>query len=290
MTKVLITGANGQVAQELLKTAPDGMTIRAVSREGLDITDRVKVAECLQSEQPDIVINAAAYTAVDQAEEDEQTATAINGHAVGLIAELVPEDCYLLHISTDFVFDGEKNTPYVTSDQAKPQSVYGRSKLLGEQLLFEKKPKHSAIIRTAWVYSSHGKNFVNSMLRLMANRDQLNIVVDQVGTPTWAKGLAEVCWQACMAKLEGVYHWSDAGVASWFDFASVIYSLGIETGLLTNEVKIAAIPTEAYPLPAKRPAYSVLNKSELLTALPDAENKHWQQQLRDMFLEYQVKS
>ena len=288
--KVLITGANGQVGKELIKTAPSGIELTAVTREQLDICNAPEVRAFIADIQPDVIINAAAYTAVDAAEDDERAATAVNADAVAILAECAPEHCYLLHISTDFVFDGNTNKPYGTGDTPSPESSYGRGKLLGEELLFSQKPRNSAVIRTSWVYSSHGKNFVNSMLRFMRERDELNIVVDQVGTPTWAKGLAEVCWLACDQKAEGLFHWSDAGVASWYDFAETIQMLGIEHGLLAKPARLNAIPTEEYPLPAKRPAYSVFDKSALLDAIPGLTNKHWLSQLKEMFKEFDVKS
>ena len=290
MKKVLITGANGQLAKELARTAPKDYVITSFSREQLDLSKTTDIEACVAALRPNIVINAAAYTAVDKAESEPSQAQKVNADAVRDIAQAVDEACYFLHISTDFVFDGESNRPYKPSDLASPGSVYGSTKHLGESLLFETKPSNSAVIRTSWVYSSHGKNFVNSMLRFMAERSELSIVVDQLGTPTWAKGLAEVCWQACDQSLEGLFHWSDAGVASWYDFAVAIQRIAIEKGILTTKAELNAIPTEAYPLPAKRPAYSVLDKSEILSALPDLKNKHWYDQLVEMFNEYELKS
>lgn len=288
--KALITGANGQVGKELIKTAPADVELTALTRQQLDICSEADVSALIESVKPDVIINAAAYTAVDAAEDDESAAQKVNADATGILAKCAPDSCYLLHISTDFVFDGRKNIPYTVNDAPNPESSYGKTKLLGEQLLFDNKPHKSAVVRTSWVYSSHGKNFVNSMLRFMRERDILNIVVDQVGTPTWARGLAEVCWLACDQQPEGVFHWSDAGVASWYDFAECIQQLGVAYGLLEKPIILNAIPTEAYPLPAKRPPYSVLDKSALLEALPSLENKHWLSQLREMFKEFDVKS
>lgn len=285
MKKVLVTGANGQLAQELIKQVPQNIELICATRDQLNIANEQELKLFLMEHQPDTIINAAAYTAVDHAESDVDTAESVNVAAVDNLARLAGPDCYLLHISTDFVFSGEKNTPYTTEDKAVPQSVYGATKLSGEQKLMDAKPNNSAIIRTSWVYSAHGKNFVKSMLKFMSERDQLNIVIDQVGTPTWTKGLAEACWAACAGKIEGVYHWSDAGVASWYDFAEAIQKLGLQYGLLKSEVELKPIPSSGYPLPATRPAYSVLDKRKILAALPGLKNVHWLRQLEKMFKE-----
>lgn len=283
--KVLITGAGGQLATELVRTAPQGLELVVLSRADLDISQADSVQSVLAQHQADAIINAAAYTAVDKAESDVDTAYAVNEKGIQYLAQYASPSCYLLHISTDFVFDGEACRPYLVSTVPSPNSVYGASKLAGEKQLLSLKPENSAIIRTSWVYSTHGHNFVKSMLRFIAEREALNIVVDQVGTPTWAKGLATVCWAALEEKLSGLYHWSDAGVASWYDFAEAIKAQGLEHGLIEDAATLKAIPTSAYPLPAQRPAYSVLDKSALLEALPSIENTHWQEQLSLMFKE-----
>jgi len=285
--KVLITGAGGQLAYELARTAPEDVEYRALARADLDISNKDAVEALINGYQPDAVINAAAYTAVDKAESESDTAFSVNEQGVENLAFACAKlDCYFLHVSTDFVFDGRANRPYTPDDLPAPVNVYGHSKLAGEQAVYAKKPKQSAIIRTAWVYSSHGKNFVKSLLHYMAERPELNIVVDQLGTPTWAYGLAEVCWQAVGARIEGTYHWSDAGVASWYDFTEAIQLLGVENGLIESErCVLNAIPTEDYPTPATRPVYTVLDKRKTLEALPGIKNVHWQKQLGLMIKE-----
>ena len=282
MKTVLITGANGQLASELRDTAPGDVNIISCGRGQLDIADADAVNVFFGEHEIDAIINTAAYTAVDQAEHDAEQARRVNVLGVEHLAKACTASCYFLHISTDFVFDGSGNRPYKPNHPAKPLGVYGETKYQGEQHLQAIKPDNSAIIRTSWVYSVYGSNFVKSMLRLMAERDSLNIVVDQVGTPTWARGLAEVCWQALSRHIEGVFHWSDAGAISWFDFAAAIQNLALEQGLLDQAIPLHAIPTEAYPTPARRPAYSVLDKRDLLQALPDLENNHWQVHLKQM--------
>jgi len=290
MKKVLVTGANGQLGQELLGSAPPGIELIAAGRNELDLSDLKAIKAFIKDCQPDVIINAAAYTAVDKAEEDAGSADVINHLAVAELAKAAGESCYFLHISTDFVFDGSKNTPLSEGDVVGPLSVYGQTKLDGENALFGIKPTDSAVIRTSWVYSSHGKNFVNSMLRFMAERDALKIVVDQLGTPTWTKGLAEVCWTVCGHRLSGLYHWSDAGVASWYDFASAVMRLGVEKGILQKPISLCPIPTDEYPLPARRPSYSVMDKRKLLKELPELESIHWQERLALMFDEYEIES
>lgn len=289
MKTVLVTGAGGQLATELVNTCPAGVELVLCQRADLDIGNFNDVKALFSKHQFDAVINAAAYTAVDKAESEKERAFDVNAAGIENLAKACSDDCYLLHISTDFVFNGEKNRPYSPDDVTDPIGIYGESKLLGEQKLMAAKPSNSCIIRTAWVYSCGGGNFVNSMLRYMAERDELNIVVDQVGTPTWAKGLAEVCWQSVDAKLEGCFHWSDAGAISWFDFAAAIQTIAIELGLLQKEARLNAIPSEAYPTPARRPAYSVLDKTKILKALPQLQNLHWQKQLRSMLQELKEK-
>lgn len=284
MTKVIVTGA-GQLAWELQRTAPSGIEFIGLARSELDIAKPEQVAECLQKIQPDVVINAAAYTAVDKAESDAETAAAVNADGPKFLAEQCRAlNAYFLHVSTDFVFDGSASQPYSPDMKKQPLGVYGETKAAGEDAIAQQMENNWAVIRTAWVYSSHGNNFVKTMLRLMADKPQLGVVGDQVGTPTWAKGLALACWAAVDKKIEGLYHWSDAGVASWYDFAVAIQRFGVEKGLLTQSIAINSIGTEDYPTPAQRPAYSVLDKKKILTALP-LTSVHWQEQLSAMMAE-----
>ncbi len=282
--KVLVTGA-GQLAWELARTCPSNVALIALSRSELDISDEAQVASCIEKHRPNAVINAAAYTAVDKAEQERDIASAVNEKGPEYLAKYCQQaGAYFLHVSTDFVFDGSASKPYSPDSPKSPLGVYGETKSSGEDAIAAQMDKHWAIIRTAWVYSSHGNNFVKTMLRLMAEKPALGVVGDQVGTPTWAKGLAEACWAALAQKLEGVYHWTDSGVASWYDFAVAIQHAGVSLGLLDGEIPINSIATEDYPTPAKRPSYSVLDKQKILDALP-VKTVHWQDQLRSMMAE-----
>jgi dTDP-4-dehydrorhamnose reductase len=280
---ILITGAGGQLAWELQRSAPADCHLHCLTSRELDISNARTVEQCVSELKPDAVINAAAYTAVDRAESDAEAAMAVNQGGVANLAQACARSgTYLLHISTDFVFDGRGNKPYRPTDKPNPISVYGSSKLAGERELAANMEADWCVIRTSWVYSAHGKNFVKSMLQLMKDRPTLNVVSDQIGTPTWAAGLATVCWEAVANRLEGTYHWSDAGVASWYDFASAIQMMALEKGLLQSEIPIAPIRTTEYPTPAARPVFSVLDKSETLAVLPSLSLFHWQVQLSRM--------
>jgi len=283
--KILVTGANGQLGWELQRAKPDDCELTALSRDQLDITDLEQVNNTINSIKPDWIINAAAYTAVDKAESDSQGAYAINADgAANLATAAQASNARLLHISTDFIFDGINNRPYLPEDTPNPLGVYGASKLVGEQKVRELLGDDTLIIRTAWVYSSHGNNFVKTMLRLMAERDTLGVVEDQVGTPSWAAEIARAIYLSIENNLRGIYHWTDTGAASWYDFSVAIYELGKEAGLLSNSVTINPIPTEDYPTPAVRPPYSILNKDSLRKAI-NYTGKHWRDSLSQMILE-----
>ncbi len=284
MKKVIVTGS-GQLAWELNRTCPKDVELISLTRAQLDISNASQIEAAFEKYQPDALINAAAYTAVDKAEADGETAKSVNTHGAQFLAEQCEKHgCYLLHISTDFVFDGSANRPYAEDDKKNPIGVYGQTKSDGEDEIARVLSDGWAVIRTAWVYSSHGNNFVKTMLRLMAEKPALSVVGDQIGTPTWAKGLALACWSAVSVKAQGTYHWTDAGVASWYDFAVAIQRIAFAQGVLEEKIPVASIPTEAYPTPAKRPAYSVLDKRKILDALP-VEPRHWQDQLETMLAE-----
>lgn len=288
--KILITGAGGQLGWELQRSAPAGCILTCCSSTELDITDAQAIERSLEANTPDAVINAAAYTAVDKAEADADAAMAVNQTGVRNLARASAlHGNYLLHISTDFVFDGLANQPYVPSDSTHPLNVYGVTKLAGEHEITAAMPRNWGIIRTGWVYSSHGNNFVKTMLRLMRERPELKVVSDQLGTPTWAAGLASACWACIDGRLEGKYHWSDAGVASWYDFALAIRTLALEKGLLADCIPVAPIATADYPTAARRPVYSVLDKKQLLAAAPTLRLEHWQLQLSSMLDELKEK-
>ncbi len=283
--KVLITGANGQVGWELQRSAPNGAELLPLGSRELDVSDAASVDATIGEFQPDLIINAAAYTAVDRAEADREAAYAVNAEGAGNLARAAQaRGARLIHISTDFVFDGEKATPYQPDDAVAPLGVYGASKQAGDEQVLDS-GVDALIIRTAWVYSSHGNNFVKTMLRLMAERDELGIVADQIGTPTWAHGLALAIWAAAEKPgLAGIYHWTDAGVASWYDFAVAIYEEATALGLLQKSLSITPIPASAYPTPARRPACAVLDKSKSWSDL-QINPVHWRAQLRSVLTE-----
>jgi dTDP-4-dehydrorhamnose reductase len=280
--KVLVTGKGGQLAWELENSLPSGYQLISLGIEDLDITDSQAVNQTIALHKPDVIINAAAYTAVDKAETDHVLAYAVNETgAKNLALACKANHCRMLHVSTDFVFDGSKTTPYQTDDVAKPLGVYGASKLAGDNAVQDILPD-SVIVRSAWVYSVNANNFVKTMLRLMAEKPQLGIVYDQVGTPTWAAGLAKWLWAiVARPQVRGMYHWTDAGVASWYDFAVAIQELAIEKGMLSHAIPILPIPANAYPAPAKRPSFSVIDKTTAETAA-DMLTVHWRKQLSCM--------
>jgi len=282
--KVLVTGANGQLGHELKRSCPQYISLIETDRETLDITDSAAIAAAFEQYAPDWLINCAAYTAVDKAESDRKAAEAINMTAAGKLASAcATHSVRMVQVSTDFVFDGLQSTPYAPDDRPNPLSVYGTTKLAGEQAVTEALPD-ALIIRTSWLYSAHGSNFVKSMLNLMQSRDELGIVYDQVGSPTWAATLAEAIWHLIAAGATGIHHCSDNGIASWYDFAVAIQEEALALGLLKNAIPVKPIRTEQYPTPATRPAFSVLDKrlteSQIGMTFP-----YWRVSLRSMLAE-----
>ncbi len=311
LRKVLVTGDGGQLAWELKKTCPNHVELISLSVNQLDISNHHAVMAVFKQHKPDFIINAAAYTAVDNAESDNETAYAVNDIGSENLANACLEyKVPLIHVCTDFVFDGAKSIPYQVNDTPNPINVYGASKLAGSQKIQEILKGNATIIRTAWVYSEHGNNFVKIMLRLMNERDTLNIVSDQIGSPTWAKGLAQLIWaliakrnkhivdeeeaviwsfsDASFQQQSELMHWTDAGVASWYDFAVAIQDIALEIGLLDQGICILPISASEYPTPAKRPSYSVLDKSyaESVSAI---KTEHWRHQLSKM-MKQQIKT
>ncbi len=279
----LITGADGQLGEALRTTVPAGWRIVPFGSRALDIGDETATRRVLERERPDLVINTAAYTAVDAAESEPERAAAINARgAANVAAASLAAGARLFHISTDFVFDGCQGRPYAPSDPTNPLSVYGRSKLDGEREVARISGGRALILRTAWVYSGHRRNFVLSMLKLMRERESLRVVCDQVGTPTWARSLGDALWaMAGRPEMGGVHHWTDAGVASWYDFAVAIQEEGLAARLLDREVPVLPIPTVEFPSPAVRPPFSVLDKTATWAALGRAPH-HWRVSLRHM--------
>jgi len=277
--KAIIIGKSGQLANELVAEVPLGTEILSLGRDDVDITSLIELSTIVNEFKPSLIINASAYTAVDKAETDVDAAYALNKTAVEVIATVAKKgNIRLLHVSTDFVFDGKNNIAYDTTNETAPIGVYGASKLAGETAIKDIFPENSAVIRTSWVYSSYGNNFVKTMLRLMAEKTELSIVCDQIGCPTYAKGLAIFLWRLSRSEsLEQTYHWSDSGVASWYDFAIAIHDIAIENGLLKENVIIKPIPSSAYPTPAKRPHFSLLNTSGTTGV---SEPQYWREQLQ----------
>ena len=286
MIQVLITGCRGQLGTALQKTAPDRAAVTAIDLDTVDLTDLLAVRELFTEKRPELVINAAAYTAVDRAESEPEAACRGNRDLVANLARAAHETgARVIHISTDYVFDGTGHLPYRPDDPPNPRSVYGKSKLAGEQLLRETLPGASLVLRTAWLYSATGRNFVLTMLKLMRERDALKVVCDQIGTPTAADGLARAVWRAAeLPELTGILHWTDAGVASWYDFAVAVQEEALAAGLLAREIEIHPCTTSEYPTPAERPAYSVLDKRPTELAL-GIRTEHWRKALRRVLAE-----
>ncbi len=279
--RVLITGANGQLGGALQRLAPAWAEINAIDVDDCDLTDAAMLTARLVVEAPDLIINAAAYTAVDKAEGDEDLARAINSQAVATMVEAVAgTGGKVVHVSTDYVFDGSASAPYAPDAPRNPQSAYGRTKAEGEDQL---RPE-DLLVRTAWVYEAGGANFVRTMIRLMKERDELGVVVDQIGSPTWASGLATTIWGLVERKATGTFHHSDAGVASWYDFAVAIAEEALALGLLERIPAIRPITTADYPTPARRPAFSLLDCRATRAALGDTP-VHWRTNLRLMLKE-----
>ncbi len=260
--KILVTGSNGQLGLSLKEILKD-TDIEAVYTDvaELDITNKEEVDRFVEDLRPDYIVNCAAYTAVDKAETDDLLASKINTEAVGYIAQAAAKNgAKVIHVSTDYVFAGNSCRPYDENDEPYPQSIYGRTKLEGEGVLTAFCPD-SIIIRTAWLYSEYGSNFVKTMLRLGKEKGAVKVVCDQIGTPTYASDLARVILNILLTETPspGIYHFTNEGVASWYDFAKTIFRLsGLE-----ERVEVTPVGTEEYPSAAKRPLYSVLNKNKI---------------------------
>jgi dTDP-4-dehydrorhamnose reductase len=279
--RVLITGAEGQIGRALRATTPPGVAVRALGRSQLDLTRQGDIALRVHEFRPDLVVNAAGYTAVDRAEAEPAAAGAVNEEGACHLAEVAAETgARMLHFSTDYVFDGKQGRPYGPGDPPNPLNVYGRSKLAGERAVLDALGDRAVVVRTAWVYAATGRNFLRTMLRLLNEREQVRVVSDQLGTPTSAASVARAAWAiAGHPDLRGIAHWTDDGVASWYDFAVAIQEEALQAGLLGRAAKVVPVATEEYPSPACRPRYSVLDCSAARAALqlvPD----HWRVALR----------
>jgi dTDP-4-dehydrorhamnose reductase len=284
--KVLVTGAGGQVGTALLKLRPASVELTSLGQAELDITDRDTVRRRVAILDPDVIINAAAYTAVDKAEVEKDLAERVNGDAPGYLAEAAyANGARLLHISTDFVFDGKADSPYKPDAATGPLGAYGASKLKGEQRVLEASRGQAVVLRTAWVYAANGHNFVRTMLRLMNERGSVKVVDDQRGSPTWADSVARALWAAAeRPDFRGLHHWTDAGVTSWHKFAQAIAEEGHAAGLLRRETEVLPIRTAEYPTPARRPGYSVLDRTSTEAAL-QITAAPWRENLKKMLME-----
>jgi len=286
--RALITGgANGQLRHELLQCLPVDCTLVGclANEPRLDVSDADAVTRVVAKHAPDVILNAAAYTAVDRAESEPARAYAVNAAGVSNLADAALAcGAHLVHVSTDFVFGGAcsgERLPLGTTSTTAPLGIYGESKLAGESLLAMRLPEQGCTIRTSWLYSVHGGNFVKTMLRLMNERDEIGVVADQIGSPTWARSLARAVWRAAERRLNGVLHWSDAGKASWYDLAVATLEEGRVLGLVTADPRVRPISSADYPTPAARPAYSVLDTVSSRERL-GMEAEPWRNNLRRM--------
>ena len=278
--KCLILGGSGQLGRALAATAPQSMDIAAPPRADCDITNAAQLQSWFDALRPALVINAAGYTDVDGAQSHEAEARAVNAQGAGALAALCRRHgARLIHLSTDFVFDGTARTPYGEDAAPYPLNEYGCGKFEGEQLVRREHPQ-SLIVRTAWLYAEQGRNFVNTMLDLMTARDEIKVVADQTGTPTYAPNLAAALWRLAALEEAGLYHFTDEGETSWHGFALAIRDEALAIGLLTRKPDVIAISTQDYPSPAQRPAYSVLDKSKIHAKLGPGQD--WRAALKDM--------
>ena len=269
MTNILVTGSGGQLGSELRYLVENSivdtknMKFLFKDRASLDVRDHKKLRSFAENNDIDFIINCAAYTAVDKAEEDLELADALNREAVKHLAKIAKDNNIgLIHISTDYVYDGTSHRPYTEDDPSNPQGIYSKTKLAGEHEIKQINPENTIIIRTSWVYSSFGKSFVKTMLKLSTEKEELDLISDQVGTPTYARDLAKAILHIIKHPTKGrdgveIYHYSNEGGCSWYDFAKTIFELS------NIECKVNPIDTEEYPTPAKRPFYSLLSKSKI---------------------------
>jgi dTDP-4-dehydrorhamnose reductase len=287
--KILLTGANGQVGYELwrtlqylgevIPTTRNGIAIDGLPTIALNLADNQDIEKKLNAIQPDLIVNAAAYTAVDDAETQPEIAQVINVDAPSIFAKYaVITDAYIVHYSSDYVFSGDSNTPWQEQDICTPQGVYAQTKLAGEEAIIDSGCQHM-IFRTAWVYSQRGNNFMNTMLRLANEKNEINVVDDQIGSPTWASSIATVTALTLKDPIDGLYHLTASGKTSWSGFARRILSQAEKLNLIDSTPKINGITTSQYPTPAKRPSYSVLNCSKLRNDF-DIKMPNWQTTLQ----------
>ena len=288
--RILVFGTTGQLARELLRRAPEGVTVQAVGRDVADLTDPAACAAVVAATDADLILNVAAYTAVDQAETDRATADLVNGEAPGAMARAAAaRGLPFLHVSTDYVFDGAGTRPWREDDPVAPLGAYGASKLLGELQVAEAGGQ-AVILRTAWVFSAHGKNFVKTMLRVGAEREALSVVDDQRGGPTAAADIADALFTIATAfgkgrGVPGIYHFAGAPTVSWADFAEAIFA----ASSLPRKPVVNRIPSSDYPTPAKRPGNSALDCS-LLAKTYGITQPDWRKSLADVIGELEAEA
>ena len=282
MQRILLIGSQGQIGSELRQSLTGLGELTALNRQDLDLSESGAVSQAIAQIRPDVIINAAAYTAVDKAETEKELAFVVNTIAPKVMAESAAKlNAKLLHISTDYVFDGQQNTPYTEQDPPNPLGCYGQSKLAGEAHIRQNCDRH-IILRTAWVYGVYGQgNFVKTMLRLGKEHETISVVYDQVGSPTWAKDIADFMVHLLQSDTVGTYHFTNSGLASWFDFAVAIFEEARKIGFPLKVEQVLPIPTSAYPTPAQRPAYSVL-ANQKITDLVKRVSPYWRHSLREM--------
>ncbi len=280
--RVLLIGANGQLGKEIVDSKPDGAILASITHQDLDIRNKEVLIEIAELFNPTIIINASAYTNVEKAETDQVTAINVNHKGAGNIAETARfVKARMIHISTDYVFSGNHNTPYTTKDSTSPINVYGESKVLGETAVLNKLGNNCLIIRTSWLYSKYGNNFVKNILRKLRNEDFISIVGDQIGTPTHAKSLANIIWKSlAYPEFNGIQHWTNSGIASWYDFAIAIQEEMNLINLNYSKTKIVSVKTKEYPTIATRPMYSILDKTDSEKVF--GQSIHWRTDLRNM--------
>ena len=286
MTRILLIGSSGQLGRELQNTLASHDII-AVARPTIDLAQPDSLRQLVKEIKAQVIINAAAYTAVDKAESEPELATAINATAPGILGEAAQQlEAFLIHISTDYVFNGHQSHPYQEKDTTNPLNVYGKTKLAGEQAVRHSCDRH-LIIRTAWVYGSGGNNFVKTMLRLGAEREEVRVVADQIGSPTWARDLAialALVIPHLSPEIAGTYHYTNSGVASWYDFAIAIFEEAQHLGFPLKVQRVSALATADYPTAAQRPAYSVL-ACEKISKVLGTSRPYWRFSLRQMLAE-----
>ncbi len=284
--KILLTGVTGQLGKEIIKNKPEGVKIISKDRLELDLLSKKSCIDAINNIKPDWIINCAAYTNVDKAEDEKDLAYRINSLAPNFFSEgIMKYGGDLLHVSTDYVFNGRKGSPYYPTDKKSPINNYGYTKSKGEDFILDKLSNLNKghIIRTSWLMSPYGNNFALKILNLLRSKNELKVISDQIGSPTTANSLAKVCWKSIKLKSKGIkiphiMHYSDSGVASWYDIAISLEEISREINLLNNETRILPIPSTSYPSKVKRPAYSVLDSFETLDKL-SLEPIYWRKSI-----------